>query len=187
VELWEAIRRRRAVRDYAAEPIAKRVLEEIIVAASWAPSAMNRQPWLFTVVQDPPLLDRISREAKAHLLDAANAELPPELLDRLKDPAFHIFYRAPALVVIASALAGSWAIEDCALAAENLMLAACAKGLGSCWIGLAQGWLCTPGGKRALGLPDACAPIAPIILGYPETVPEAPHRVPPRVRWMGRT
>ena len=71
-------------------------------------------------------------------------QLPVESLriddgEMLNDPKFHIFYHAPVLVVIAAAEPTDWAVEDCALAAENLMLAAYAKGLGTCWIGW-LGW-----------------------------------------------
>ena len=66
-----------------------------------------------------------------------------------------------------------WAVEDCALAAENLMLAARGAGLGTCWIGFSQGWLGTPEGKALLKLPAAYKPVAPIIVGHPKSAPSA--------------
>jgi len=80
--------------------------------------------------------------------------------------------------------AGLWAVADCSLAAENLMLAAHAAGLGTCWIGFAQGWLGTPEGKSALKLPETDIPIAPIIVGHPKSVPPAVSRKPPRIDWI---
>jgi nitroreductase len=71
------------------------------------------------------------------------------------------------------------------LAAENLMLAAFADGLGTCWIGYAQGYLNTTEGKDALGLPAAWVPVAPIIVGHPKEVPAAVARKEPEVRWVG--
>jgi len=56
------------VRDYVAEPLGEAPIRELIDAATWAPSAINEQPWLFTVVREQGLLDRISRDAKAHML-----------------------------------------------------------------------------------------------------------------------
>jgi len=185
MELHDAIRSRRAVRAYTPDPVTPAVIEALIDAAIWAPSAVNRQPWLFTVVQDRSLLDRISRESKAYMLATMDGTLTPALLDHLKDPDFHIFYHAPAMILIASADAGPWAVEDCALAAENLMLAAGAGGLGSCWIGFAQRWLGTADGKRAVGLPEAALPVAPLIIGHPIAPAAAPPRTPPRVRWIG--
>lgn len=118
-------------------------IRQLIDAAIQAPSAVNQQPWLFTVVRDSELLARISCEAKAHMLRTSPAALASHHFQHvLNDAKFDIFYGAPVLVVI-SAAAGPWAIEDCALAAENMMLAAHASGLGTCWIGFAQGWLGT--------------------------------------------
>jgi nitroreductase len=68
VDLQQAIHSRRAVREYTEENIGQPVLQRLIDAAIQAPSAVNEQPWLFTVVQDRMLLSLISREAKAHLL-----------------------------------------------------------------------------------------------------------------------
>lgn len=76
-------------------------------------------------------------------------------------------------------------MEDCALAAQNLMLAAYAAGLGSCWIGFAQSFLNTPEGKALLGLPSAWVPVAPIIIGYPKTTPDPVPRNEPLIRWIG--
>lgn len=74
--------------------------------------------------------------------------------------------------------------QDCCLAAENLMLAAFAKGLGSCWIGFAEIWLRSPEGKKALGIPSEQVAVAPIILGYPGGNPVAPGRCAPEIVWI---
>jgi len=71
------------------------------------------------------------------------------------------------------------------LAAENLMLAAHSEGLGTCWIGFAQGYLNTPEGKNALGLPATWVPVAPIIVGHPTTAPRPVARKEPEIRWVG--
>jgi nitroreductase len=104
---------------------------------------------------------------------------------RLSDPNFHIFYHAPVLIIISAIEAGPWIVEDCALAAENLMLAAYAAGVGSCWIGFAQSYLNTPDGKKVLDLPDAWVPVAPIIVGYPMTTVSPVPRREPIVTWVG--
>jgi nitroreductase len=186
MDLQQAIHSRRAVREYMEESIGRPVLQKLIDAAIEAPSAVNEQPWLFTVVQDRDLLAQICREAKAHLLSAPPQNLALHRLHELpNDPDFDIFYHAPVLIVIASATENRWAVENCALAAENLMLAACAEGLGTCWIGLSQGWLATIEGKAALGLPLACLPVAPIIVGRPKSLPAPVPRKEPQIRWVG--
>lgn len=186
MDLEQAFHSRRAVREYRDESIGRPVLQKLIHAAIQAPSAVNEQPWLFTVVQDRARLALISRESKAHLLTAPPQNLALHRLHELRDdPDFDIFYHAPVLIVIASATQGRWAVENCALAAENLMLAACAEGLGTCWIGLSQGWLATPEGKAALGLPADCLPVAPIIVGRPRSPPLPVPRKEPQIRWIG--
>lgn len=120
------------MREFTPKPVDEEVLRQLVDAAIQAPGAVNQQPWLFTVVQDKALLARISREAKAHMLRTSAAALASHHFQSiLENPEFDIFYHAPALIVI-SAAAGPWIVEDCALAAENLMLAACAAGLGTC-------------------------------------------------------
>jgi nitroreductase len=104
----------------------------------------------------------------------------------LSNPDFQIFYHAPALIVISAVQGGPWAVEDCALAAANLMLAACAEGLGTCWIGFAQSWLQTLEGKTALDLPAAYLPVAPIIVGRPASALPPVPRKDARIRWLGK-
>lgn len=184
MELLQAINGRRSVREFTDEHVSDDVLRELIDAAIQAPSAINQQPWCFVVVKDPPLLARISDRAKAHLLKASLGAPAHPFRDMLNDPKFHIFYHAPALIVIAAAQPTDWAVEDCALAAENLMLAAYGAGLGTCWIGFAQHWLGTADGKAALDLPLSYVPVAPIIVGHPrrQSAP-VPHKVP-NIRWL---
>jgi nitroreductase len=185
MDLNDAIHGRRAVRAYRTEPVDEDVLKGLIDAAIWAPSAVNQQPWSFVIVRDQRLLDCISREAKAHMLTTLSAESPRHFRDHLSDPDFHIFYHAPVLVLISAVSAGPWTVEDCALAAQNLMLAAYAAGLGSCWIGFAQSFLGTAAGRDALSLPSTHVPVAPIIVGHPQA-PAAPvPRQRPDIRWIG--
>lgn len=186
MELELALHSRRAVRDYTGDPVPRPVLVQLIEAAIQAPSAVNEQPWLFTVVQDQALLAGISHESKAHMLRQSPASLAPlHLRQMLEEPSFDIFYHAPALIVISSATAGPWAVENCSLAAGNLMLRACEAGLGSCWIGFAQSWLATSAGKAALDLPPTSLPVAPIIVGRPKSTPPPVPRNAPLVRWIG--
>lgn len=184
MELLEAIDARRSVREYTDEPVDDDVLRKLIEAATKAPSAINQQPWAFVVVKDKSRLDRISDQAKAHFLKATLSAPAHPFRDMLNDPKFHIFYGAPVLIVIAASEPTDWAIEDCALAAENLMLAACANGLGTCWIGFAQQWLATADGKDALGVPTTVTPIAPIVVGHPLRPPPPVPRKAPDIHWI---
>lgn len=187
MELLEAINGRRSVREYTDAPVGDTLLRELIDAAIQAPSAINQQPWCFVVVREPSRLAYISDQAKAHLLWASLGAPAHPFRDMLNDPKFHIFYHAPVLVVIAAAQPTDWAVEDCALAAQNLMLAAHEAGLGTCWIGFAQHWLTTADGKESVGLPLAYVPVAPIIIGHPRRKPAAVPRKAPNIRWLEAT
>ena len=138
------------------------------------------------MVRDKALLALISREAKTHLLRTTPAGLlSHHFQELLSDPNFDIFYHAPVLIVISGVTESLWVVEDCSLAAENLMLAARAAGLGTCWIGFAQAWLGTPEGKAALKLPQTYVPVAPIIVGHPKSAPPPVPRKEPETRWIG--
>ena len=184
MDVLEAIITRRSVRDYLPVAPSRETLLTLIEAATRAPNAVNRQPWSFTVLRDRAVLDQISRDAKAYMTRTRPLALPEQLYEKLADPEFHVFYRAPVLIVIAATAGAPWIAEDCALAAENLMLAAHGSGLASCWIGLAQPWLATQEGRRAIGLAEGQLPLAPIIIGHPRTpAPESP-RQPPEIHWV---
>jgi len=186
MELNEAIFGRRSAREYTSQAVDEGTIGRLIDAAVHAPNAVNQQPWTFTVVRDQSVLDRISREAKSHMLATMPAGLHSDRFGSLlNDPDFHIFYHAPVLILISATGPGPWIVEDCALAAENLMLAAYAAGLGTCWIGFAQSFLNTPDGKNALGLAAAWVPVAPIIVGHPKAVPPPVPRKGPEIRWVG--
>lgn len=187
MDVFEAIYARRAVRDYTADAVAEETLRKLVDAAVHAPSAVNQQPWAFFVVRDEKLLGQISQRARAELLQSmTTGSAVNRFGELLRDPDFNIFYNAPVLIVIAGVEAGNWDVEDCSLAAANLMLAARALGLGTCWIGFAQAWLATPEGKAALQMPPAYFPVAPIIVGHPASFPPAVPRKPPEVHMVGR-
>jgi nitroreductase len=186
MDIFEAIHSRRSTREYTEDAVERQTILDLIDAAVLAPNAVNQQPWMFTVVRDQAALDRISAHAKTHMI----ANMPPgaqseQLRSQLADPSFHIFYHAPVPVLTSGSAQGPWIVEDCALAAENLMLAAYARGYGTCWIGFAQSFLNTSEGKNMLGLSSACVPVAPIIVGHPKiSVPRVPRRTPD-IRWVG--
>lgn len=186
MDLNDALSGRCSVRDYTTLPVDEEVILRLIGAAVHAPSAVNEQPWVFTVVRDQGRLDRVSQAAKAHMLASLPANHHSDhFQSMLSDPKFHIFYRAPALILISARTPGPWIVEDCALAAENLMLAAYAARLGSCWIGFAQSFLNTSDGKTMLDLPAAWVSVAPIIVGHPNALPPLVPRKTPEVRWLG--
>jgi nitroreductase len=190
MDIIDAISGRRSIREYKDQAIDEKTIRRLIEAATHAPNAVNQQPWTFTVIRDQTLLNQVSRDAKAHMMatmpaDMAAGARAEHFRTTLADPAFQIFYHAPVLILISGNAPGSWIAEDCALAAENLMLLAFSLGLGSCWIGFAQSYLNTSAGKQALRIPDSWVPVAPIIVGFPSAQPVAVPRKQPEIRWVG--
>jgi nitroreductase len=183
MDLLQAIRGRRAIRDYADKALTESAIRSLIDEAVWAPSGVNLQPWCFFVVDNPAALAAYSAEAKSLMLRQADKHLElPQLREMLASSEFNIFYNAPVLVVICATTPDEMALKDCCLAAQTLMLAAHAQGLGSCWIGFAEAWLNSPAGKAKLGIPAEYRPVAPIILGYPKGPVAAAERRMPDIR-----
>lgn len=186
MDILEAIYHRRAIRAFTSEPVDKQIIETLIDAAVHAPNALDKQRWAFVIVRDRALMQRISAEAKALTLKTvgSNPDFRP-FTDMLSSPDLNIFYDAPALVLICATQDDRFVEQDCCLAAQNLMLAAYDKGLGTCWIGFAEAWLNQPMAKKELGIPVTFRPIAPIIVGYPQMQPIAPERHQPDIVWIG--
>lgn len=185
MDLMDAIFHRRATRDFTQAPVDDDAIRFVIGAAVQAPNAMNRQPWSFAVVKNRAILDRCAERAKAHVLASLAPGSPlAHYRDHLASREFHIFYNAPALIVISATAPDAMATQDCCLAAQNLMLAAHGNGLGTCWIGFAESWLSQPEGRKEIGIPSHHRPVAPIIIGHPRIAPPAPPRRQPDILWI---
>ncbi len=185
---------RRAVRSYTPEDVDQTRICLLLDAAVQAPTAMHQEPWRFVVIQDRALLKRLSDQTRQLIVSAAERTgRTPEpragagdgFAEMIADPDFNIFYDAGTLVLICAEPGNEFVAADCWLAAENLMLAACAEGLGTCCIGLAAQLLNLSDVKSQLGIPLNLRVYAPIIVGVPSG--ETPHvwRKPPVVlQWI---
>jgi len=186
-DFFDVLTTRRTVRAYNDEPVSQQELEELIHLATLAPSGMNVQPWAFTVVTDRPTMAKLNARVLAILRSSGilNDIKVEGLRQALNDPAYDIFYHAPALVVIAGNKQAPAAMIDCQMAAENLFLAAHAKGLGTCYMGFLLLGREDPEVGALLRLPEGYELMAAAIVGHPATAPAGPpHRNPPRVEWV---
>jgi nitroreductase len=183
----DAIHHRRSVRDYAPRTVAQTVIRTLLDAAVHAPTAMHEEPWSFAVIQDKNLLNRLSDSAKERVRSEAqgsDSHHAKHSLELVNKPDFHVFYNAGTLIVIYAKFQGAFVVADCWLAAENLMLAAYAKGLGTCVIGFAVSALNSPEWKAELKIPAEMTAIAPIIVGVPAgETPPVPRKQPEIVAW----
>lgn len=183
----DAIYHRRSVRNYTLQTIDQAVIRTLLDAAVHAPTAMHEEPWSFAVIQDKNLLTRLSDSTKERLrsgMQGSDSHHAKHTLELVNKPDFHVFYNAGTLIIIYSKFQGPFVVADCWLAAENLMLAACAQGLGTCVIGLAVSALNTPEWKAELSIPAEMTAIAPIIVGVPvgET-PPVPRKRTEIIAW----
>ena len=184
----KAIQQRRSVRDYTSQTIDKNVIQMLLDAAVLAPTAMHEEPWPFAIIQNNKVLDRLSETAKKLVRNEAqhsDTDRAKHTLHVMDKPDFHVFYNAGTLIVIYSKLSGPFVVADCWLAAENLLLAACAQGLGTCVIGFAVAALNTPEWMAELKIPAAMTAIAPMILGVPAGItPPVPRKLPEILAWI---
>ena len=129
-EVIKNILTRRSVRVYKDEQISDQDLNVILEAAQFAPSTMNAQDWHFTVVQNKEKIEKLNLMIKEAFLNSS--------IDHLKkqgsDPNFNVFYKAPTLVIASGDKVTNMEQVDCALALQNIFLAAHSLKIGSCWI-----------------------------------------------------
>ncbi|MDO9390276.1 MAG: nitroreductase family protein [bacterium] len=184
-QILETIKSRRSIRQFKPEPLKEADLAAILEAGCYAPSAMNGQSWHFTVIQNKELLDRMSVQVRDLYKDIDS----PRIKERLKDPNWQAFYRAPAMVVVSGNKEPKFHQTDCAAATQNMLLAAASLGIGSCWIGIIAQLLDSPLGEkfaRELKIPEGYQPLYAVALGYPDgEPPQAAPRKEDAVRYIG--
>ena len=179
-EYLDLFKKRRAVRDFEDRAVPLEVVKDIVRESCFAPSSMNGQTWRFIIIMDKAMIRRLSDESKKKTLEQILAEPGSprrRLISSLGDETFNVYYNAPCLVYIAGAKSAIRRIEDCTLAACYFMFSAADRGLGTCWIGLGQN-IKDPDLRGIIGLPDDHEIVAPLILGYPKSIPATPQREP---------
>ena len=164
----ELIMSRRSVRNYKDSAISREVLDEILTCGVNAPNAMNRQMYEIRVLS-PALIDSLS---------SAVIKDNPKMAER---PGFkNIFVNAPCVICVAYDSSSSMSQIDCGLLGENIMLAAWAKGIGSCCLGSTPRMINdSPSAKpylEKLGFSEGYEFIYCIALGYPNETPDAKPR-----------
>lgn len=182
-EFSQLLRDRRSIRNYKDERVDLQLVREIIEESTLAPNSGNRQPWRFSIINDRDLMKRISDESKRNILatTSEDADSPRKRYEgALRNPDFNVFYNAPCLVFIFGDKAHRSIYVDCALAASYFMLAAAERGLGTCWVALG-GEIRDPDLLEIIGISEADAVVAPIILGWPAAIPKAPARKDPEI------
>lgn len=165
--MYEKLLTRRSVRKYKDGQITDAELDQVLQAGLYAPTAKNNQKPVMVAVRDKETRDKLSR---------ANAAI----MGVETDP----FYGAPCVIVVLADPAFPTWIDDGSLVMGNLLNAAHALGLGSCWINRAREYYDTAEGKELLkkwGVPESYRGIGNVILGYPDEEPAPKDRVEGRI------
>ena len=182
MDVIEAMHARRSIRAYRSESVDRTLIEEVIWAAAQAPTppASGKTPWSFCVIEGVDRIADYGTRAKHYARDHQPEGRPRTWTE---SPDFKVFWDAPVLVLICGNAGNRETPFDCSRAGQNLMLAAHARGLGSCWVGAPLSWLNSPDVPAELGVPAGFAPIVAIIVGYAAETPVGNPRPRPVINW----
>jgi nitroreductase len=162
MELFEGLLSRRSIRKYTGEKIDEETIRSIIKAGMYAPSANNRRPWHFIIVDDREIMKKIM---KVHPYSAMLSEASHAVIvcgdEKLENgPGYYVL--------------------DCSAATQNILLAAHALGLGGVWLGVEPRSERKKAIKEIFGLPEYIHPVSIISIGRPIKVPQKiPSRFEP--------
>lgn len=151
------LKNRCSTKKYISKPVPEEILGKILEAGLYAPTGLNNQKVVMVAVTDKATRDTLS-------------QMNAQILGTKADP----FYNAPCVVVVLSDPERNTWVEDGSLVMGNLMNAATALNVGSCWIHRAREMFDSPEGKALLkkwGLPENYRGIGNCILGYPDGEP----------------
>ena len=158
MNIQDIILTRRSIRKYKTDAVSEEQIETMLKAGMYAPSANNKQPWSFIVVDDRAMLNKIMG---VH-------------------PYSKMLKEAPLAIVVCSdeliePMTSYW-IQDCSAAVQNILLSAAGMGLGTCWLGVNPREDRMRDVSELFELPSHIQPLAIIAVGHPDEVKEMPDR-----------
>lgn len=179
-DLHTLIQSRRSIRRYTDEPLSRELIDQLLTAATWAPSAHNRQPWRFAVIDSAETRHKLALAMGNQLrADLSADNVPQAAIDNDVARSYERISSAPALVLLCLSMTDMdsyadakrslyeriMAVQSCAMAGQNLLLAAHAHGLGACW--MCAPLFCPDVVRNTLSLPPDWEPQGLITLGNP--------------------
>lgn len=153
---------RRSIRKYKDMPVDEKLIEKMLRAGMYAPSAGNEKPWHFIIVKDREKLNEIAR---VHV----HAQMLKE---------------APLAIIVCANTSnvkynGAFWIQDIAASTQNILLQAEAMGIGTCWCGVYPRENLVEGVSRLFNFPEYIKPVSIIAAGYPNEIREVRERYNP--------
>ena len=226
-ETEKTIYKRRSVRLFRKKQVPRELVQRVIEAGRFAPSAGNNQPWKFIVIRDQETIDEIDRKCKQFCRYVMLGTMPHAWIEKqtpgpdkaalklwqkalirtmvrfrgagemdqrargginaiVADPNYHTFFHAPTLIILLGDARGIGSVElDMGICGQNMVLAAHALGLGTCYVSLIEGLMGFPAYRRQLGIEPPFKIITSIALGYPlGKVDNIVKREKARVHWI---
>jgi coenzyme F420-0:L-glutamate ligase/coenzyme F420-1:gamma-L-glutamate ligase len=186
-DLFSIIRDRRSIRKYQNKPVAKSLIQDVLLAAGWAPSAHNAQPWRFIILTEDSAKKKLA-ESMAESWAAEMTKDGVKIGEEVRKARVERFATAPVVIFACSTMEGmnkqpdaerqnverDLAMQSLGAAIQNLLLTAYAKGLGACWFCAPS--FCKNTVRSVLKIPPEVEPEALIAMGYSAEKPTAPLR-----------
>jgi len=187
--LRDGLFKRRSIRRYLPVPVPHEQVEAVLESAIWAPSAHNRQPWRFAVIESQTQKEQLAQAMGARLRRDLQADgVSAELIEADAGRSYSRITSAPVVIVLCLSMVDMdvytdekrshneyvMAVQSVAMAGQNILLAAYDMGLAACW--MCAPLFCPDVVKDALSLPDDWQPQALLTLGYPAETREKPRK-----------
>lgn len=181
----ELILGRRSIRRYQQKAVPQSLVNQLLTAATWAPSAHNRQPWRFVVISGLEKKSQLARAMGDKLRsDLTRDSVDPKIIEKDVSRSYRRITAAPLLVLVCTSMedmdsypderrqTNEWtmAIQSTAMAGQNLLLTAHALGLGACW--MCAPLFCPEVVQEVLELPLDWQPQGLVTIGYPAETKE---------------
>lgn len=163
--LTQIIKKRHSVRNYDPRPVPREIIDTMLDAARYAPSACNAQPWRFIVVDNPTTREKLVEKGLGIVVPNHFAKSAPVIIVACADTSFMVHSVASAISRI------DYHLLDIGAAIENMLLTATSLGLGTCWMG----WFREKNIKMLLKIPKRIQIVSLIAVGYAasdEKIPE---------------
>ena len=188
--ILDLIQSRRSIRRYTSDPVPHEWVKKMLSAAIWSPSAHNRQPWRFVVIEKPETKEHLAMSMGARLRrDLMTDHVPQDIIEKDINRSYERITSAPLIIVVCMTLIDMdvysdekrnhseavMAIQSTAMAGQNILLVAHELGLGACW--MCAPLFCPDVVQKTLDLPDDWQAQGMITLGFPAQSREKTRRL----------
>jgi len=178
--IYDTIITRRSLRRYVERPVPRPLIEQLLTAGIWAPSAHNRQPWRFAVIESTAEKEQLALAMGARLRHDLEADDAPEkVIAQDVNRSYDRITSAPVIIMLCLSMVDMdtypdekrshneyiMAVQSTAMAAQNILLTAHDNGLGACW--MCAPLFCPDVVCATLELPADWQPQGMLTIGYP--------------------